>query len=371
MTEHDRAVDDTEALSVPFVPLCSKVSVVVASHNQRERLRLVLVGLSVQSVPKEAYEVIVVDDGSNDGTEGMVSEEDWNGMELRLVRLRRNVGRCRARNAGADAARGGYLAFLDGDALPHPKWLEAYLEALEGMGGNPALGCGGIWVLPKLEFLLDPERSGSIVESCPSVLREYMRHHEDRILVSADMVRDRFGGIEGMAEEGGYPGGGDLSRESDGLLSRGASGVPWMAVYPHNMVVSRKHFLSVGGFDDEIGFSEGWELGYRLAEVGVLPTSVPRARSYHLYHYHGFADPEVAQQEMARRVRAVKYMAKKHEEPRFTLLIFWLASVFPDILFPEEMTIRSLIELDERWLSLSVEEVSEYRLVADLHPVYQ
>ena len=44
------------------------ISVVIAAHNQRDRLRLVLSGLAVQTFSESPFEVIVVDDGSTDGT---------------------------------------------------------------------------------------------------------------------------------------------------------------------------------------------------------------------------------------------------------------------------------------------------------------
>ena len=44
------------------------ISVVIAAHNQRDRLRLVLSGLAVQTFSEGPFEVIVVDDGSTDGT---------------------------------------------------------------------------------------------------------------------------------------------------------------------------------------------------------------------------------------------------------------------------------------------------------------
>ena len=96
------------------------ISVVIATHNQQERLRLVLAGLRGQTAPAVRFEVVVVDDGCSDGTAEMLDEVSRQ-MDLKVVRLW--PGRCRARNRGVEAAAGELVAFLDGDALPHPQWL--------------------------------------------------------------------------------------------------------------------------------------------------------------------------------------------------------------------------------------------------------
>ena len=115
--------------------MSTDISVVIATHNQRARLRLVLCGLAGQHFPKGRFEIIVVDDGCTDGTDAMLATEY---PEVHVVRQRPNVGRCRARNAGVEQAQGQLVAFLDGDALPHPAWLDRLWTEWE-RGGTPAL----------------------------------------------------------------------------------------------------------------------------------------------------------------------------------------------------------------------------------------
>ena len=50
------------------------ISIVIAAHNQRDRLRLVLSGLAVQTFSEGQFEVIIVDDGSTDGTGDFLRE---------------------------------------------------------------------------------------------------------------------------------------------------------------------------------------------------------------------------------------------------------------------------------------------------------
>ena len=85
--------------------MSTDISVVIATHNQRARLRLVLCGLACQHFPKERFEIIVVDDGCTDGTDAMLAAEY---PEVHVVPMRPNVGRCRARNAGVEQARGQF-----------------------------------------------------------------------------------------------------------------------------------------------------------------------------------------------------------------------------------------------------------------------
>ena len=99
-----------------------RASVVVPVHNRagltRRCLRLVLGDL-----PPDC-EVVVVDDGSTDATPQLLSEL---GEAIGSLRLRRNAGFAAACNAGAAAARGEQLVFLNNDTEPEPGWLEALL----------------------------------------------------------------------------------------------------------------------------------------------------------------------------------------------------------------------------------------------------
>lgn len=348
------------------------VSVVIATHDQRERLGLVLHGLEAQSVTAADFEVVVVDDGCTDGTADML--ESWTGpLQLRNVTLRPNRGRCAARNAGVHAARGRWVAFLDGDALPHPGWLEAHLAAC-GASGSPRLRCGAEYCLPLVEYLQEPAMGTVVDGDVPSVLREYVRHHRDEMVVTSDMIREDFGCIETMAKEGGYPVPGveKLQQHARDLLSeRPNSAVAWTAFYPHNGMVERETFLAAGGFDEKIPFSEGWELAYRLQQAGAQPVFVQAAKTYHLYHYHPFADPARAQEETRTRMRAVEHMAAKHGEDRLRLIPFWLAGIWPDPFLPEEMVLADLFEFDRVWREATVEQLDDCRRVLEWHPLYR
>ena len=111
------------------------LSVIIPAYN-RERSILRAVS-SVASASKDC-EIIVVDDGSTDATAGRAREAlSSRGPAGRLL-SQANAGPGAARNAGANAARGRYLAFLDSDDYWYPHTLDACLQALEG-AERPAL----------------------------------------------------------------------------------------------------------------------------------------------------------------------------------------------------------------------------------------
>ncbi len=103
-----------------------QASVVIAAFNAERT-----VGSAVHSALSQTYpdvEVIVVDDGSTDRTAAIV--EEIGDPRVRLV-LKDHAGPAEARNAGAAAARGKYVAFLDSDDLLLPRYLELTTSALD------------------------------------------------------------------------------------------------------------------------------------------------------------------------------------------------------------------------------------------------
>lgn len=100
-----------------------RISVVIPSYARPAALRRCLSALSAQTLQREHYEVIVVDDGSPVPLED-VTAACRGPLDLTLLR-QRNAGPGAARNRGAAIARGELLVFTDDDCLPDPGWLEA------------------------------------------------------------------------------------------------------------------------------------------------------------------------------------------------------------------------------------------------------
>ena len=343
------------------------ISVVIATYNQKERLRLVLSALGNQRIAANRFEILVVDDGSEDGTHTML--KSLQSDHLHIETFTKNWGRCHARNAGINKARGALVVFLDGDALPAPDLLQRYSDAHKEYG-DKAVFCGDQYVLPHLEYLRDPQ-TGSLFDiplSCTA--RRHLVQQRERIIVTEDKIHSDFPSIAAQAIEGGYPFPQILAlqKEFHELCKRSPdSALAWLGLYPHNMAVPLALLRTVGGFDEAIPFCEGWELGYRLRRAGAQFIRA-RASSYHLYHYHDFSDPLKAERETAKRHAAIEHIARKHDDPLVHLIHFWWAHLWPNPFFPDETVIRSLVEFDQVYRTMSAQKWRAYHAVLDSIP---
>jgi GT2 family glycosyltransferase len=144
------------------------VSVIVPVRNDRgNHLRKLLEALSKQTLAGDRFEVVIGDDGSNDGsTDGLQTQDGF----VRVVRgpARNSYA---ARNRAARAARGTVLAFCDSDCVPDPHWLEGGLRTLEREGEH-VVAAGlirfiapkrrSVWTLMDVDMTKDHEREVAI-----------------------------------------------------------------------------------------------------------------------------------------------------------------------------------------------------------------
>jgi glycosyltransferase involved in cell wall biosynthesis len=109
-----------------------RLSVVVPIYNEHENVVPLLAGIheALARFPHQ-WELIVVDDGSSDGTNAQLVTEAANyGPHVRVISLQRNFGQTAAIQAGIDAARGDVLATLDGDLQNDPADIPRLVERL-------------------------------------------------------------------------------------------------------------------------------------------------------------------------------------------------------------------------------------------------
>ena len=104
------------------------VSVIIPARDASPTLERTLDALSRQTLA-EPYEVIVVDDGSQDDTAQIAQHHE---PLVRLIRNQASEGPGAARNRGVRHARGSVLAFTDADCLPSEDWLAEGIAALAG-----------------------------------------------------------------------------------------------------------------------------------------------------------------------------------------------------------------------------------------------
>jgi GT2 family glycosyltransferase len=98
-------------------------SVIVPAYNAAATLGACLAALDAQTLAREQFEVIVVDDGSTDATAQIALDHG-----ARLVR-QPNQGQAAARNHGVAEAQGEIVAFTDADCAPAPEWLAELVSA--------------------------------------------------------------------------------------------------------------------------------------------------------------------------------------------------------------------------------------------------
>ena len=134
-----------------------KVSVIVVNWNRRELLRACLESLLKQTEPE--FEIIVVDNGSGDGSVEMLEREF---RQVRLIRNRENRGFCAANNQGIEASKGEFIALLNNDAEAESGWLAALRSSLEsrpefGMAASKIVVWENPAVIDKAGHLIYPD----------------------------------------------------------------------------------------------------------------------------------------------------------------------------------------------------------------------
>ena len=106
------------------------ISVVVPTRERPEQLAVLVEALGRQQI-EAPFEVCIVDDASRDDTwEVLQRLAATTSLDLRPIRLDRNVGPATARNVGWRAARADVVAFTDDDCRPDERWLSRLLDAI-------------------------------------------------------------------------------------------------------------------------------------------------------------------------------------------------------------------------------------------------
>lgn len=110
------------------------VSIIVPVYNVEKFILETIGSVAAQTYPN--WELLLVEDGSSDGTAAVIEEYVRQKKEdrIRLIRQPSNMGAARARNRGVREARGRYIAYLDADDLWMPGKLELQLGFMEEQG---------------------------------------------------------------------------------------------------------------------------------------------------------------------------------------------------------------------------------------------
>jgi glycosyltransferase involved in cell wall biosynthesis len=187
------------------------VSVVIPTHNRRDRLLKAIASVKRQTWPH--VEIVVVDDGSNDGTFARLKDMAACDSALRVIRNETSQGGAGARNQGIAAASGRWIAFLDDDDLWLPAKLEKQLVLLKANESASAASCSF--------FVRAPLRRRRVVRVNPDVSEQ-------------EMLR------------GNCFGGASVCFTSAGMLK------------------------GIGGFDATLRSGQDWDLWLRLSRAGPI-----------------------------------------------------------------------------------------------------
>jgi glycosyltransferase involved in cell wall biosynthesis len=131
----------------------SFISVVICVFNEERILERCLAALAEQTYPNDRYEIIISDNESSDRTHE-IAETFIHGLPddapyVKLIRIQ-HVGLSQSRNAGIRNSRGEILAYMDGDAIADPTWLEeivkVFANGVDYVGGRIDLLNTDSWV---------------------------------------------------------------------------------------------------------------------------------------------------------------------------------------------------------------------------------
>jgi glycosyltransferase involved in cell wall biosynthesis len=207
-------------------------SVVIAAYNCESTVAAAVRSALRQTEP--GREVIVVDDGSTDGTAAAVEAIGDDGV--RLIK-QPNRGSAGARNAGIAAARGSFVAFLDGDDL----WLPRYLEA----GRRAVTAPPGADMAYTDAYAFDGA-TGRVRRQTAMHWWQPSSAPVDRDSFLLELLRDNF-------------------------------------IY-NSVIISRKLLEDVGGYDESVQTHEDYDLWLRIALRGNVPVRISEPQA--LYRMH-------------------------------------------------------------------------------------
>ncbi|MBF6615197.1 MAG: glycosyltransferase [Candidimonas sp.] len=136
------------------------ISVVVPTYQRPDLLERCLAALLKQTLARDAYEIIVCDDGPSRAAQDLAeaaNQRTEGRPQVRYFPVTRTQGPAGARNVGWQAARAELIAFTDDDTVPEPAWLEAGVQA---MASGVEAAAGRI-VMPLPERATDYERDAA------------------------------------------------------------------------------------------------------------------------------------------------------------------------------------------------------------------
>jgi glycosyltransferase involved in cell wall biosynthesis len=259
-------------------------SVIIPTYNREELLRHTLESLTQQTLPQDRFEVLVVDDGSSDGTRQMV-EGFRERLDLRYFFQEDQGWRAAAaRNVGVAHARYEVSVFIDSGVQLHPGCLAAHLDSHESASG-PVAVIGYVYA--------------------------FNMNNEDADLIAAEInLADPGATIARWASRDAFLDHRErfYARYTDQIADLPA---PWVIYWTPNASARTAQVRAVGAFDEAYRSwgGEDLDLAYRLHRAGARFVVNREARAIHLPHPKDKAANE------ASAAINYQYFARKYATP--------------------------------------------------------
>lgn len=173
---------------MPSVP--PLVSIIVPVYNAERYLRY-----CVDSILGQSYanlEVILVDDGSSDGSPALCDEYAAADSRVTVVH-QPNGGIGKAQNTGLDAAHGAYIAFADNDDILDRRAIELLAHALESTGADMSKGRWRQFGVSRLDDVAEQAAAGARTPDTVTVFRDPLRAYQTVFCKSLRMLGNRCG----------------------------------------------------------------------------------------------------------------------------------------------------------------------------------
>lgn len=206
------------------------LSVVIPTFDRLDRIRRVLEALSRQDYSRDDYEIIVISDGSTDGTNEYLASLSETG-EVRPI-FQSNQGPAAARNRGVAAAQGTFIVFIDDD------------------------------VVPVSHLLAEHERMHTENPRDVAVIGPLLTPKDFKLLPWVEWEQEM------------------LVKQYE-AMKRGDWKPTARQFYTGNASVRRELLVEVGGFDEGFRRAEDVEFAYRLADKGIDFVFSPAAVGFH------------------------------------------------------------------------------------------
>jgi glycosyltransferase involved in cell wall biosynthesis len=264
-----------------------RYSIVIPTFNRAQQLQLTLVSFETQTYPKHLFEVIVVDDGSTDGTKEMV-EGFQASYPLIYISHQEQRGRSAVRNLGLLHAKGLYVIFCDADFMVLPEFIRIVSRYQRKYPKAVISGFPYSWDNAYTHY--HPDFSPEEKEQLRNKLTqsnlwraEFETANEVLPLITPDDILHQTDALSKVIIPPRIP---------PNIIKQFAKTdvTPWMLLVTRCVSIRRNYLTRIGGFNERFVLYglEDWDLGYRLHRLKIPIISIKNVVGYHQEHPTSF-----------------------------------------------------------------------------------